>query len=396
MHSRSKSSDHSIPFLGLVLSGVIFCAALIWLCIYVYGWEHRPHELEIHFFSVDGAPAIFIRTPQGHTVLIDGGSSDAVVHSVTTVMPFYDRHIDSVIVSNDDDMHVAGLAAVLGRYSVGRIIEADIPGGLSFMKSQLAPISTAASSTASTTPNAYSVFEEYIQNHHTNVMHVHEGDLFDIDSVQPPDGIHDGSELQGSDIVGHVYFPAFSSASDTPSFLYNATNRPTLSFSLSYGSSVFVFGGFISKREQKYISNEYAPATTSYSSGVGVSPFSTSSSILLYLPQAENSGAVDKGYFTGLEPQYVIFSKKSSAGKTTLKQNGSKGSNSSPAVKIGKSGKPLKPPKPPFSIFDNDASNDGGAIKPILKNITTDAIDGDIEFVSDGTRFREVTVGAKK
>jgi len=80
-------------------------------------------KLKVIFFSVGEGDSIFIETPEGHQILIDGGpSGKAVLEKLESEIPFWDRTIDMVILTHPDADHLAGLNFVLQRYKVENII----------------------------------------------------------------------------------------------------------------------------------------------------------------------------------------------------------------------------------------------------------------------------------
>lgn len=80
--------------------------------------------LKIYFFDIGQGDAIFIETPSGQQILVDGGPDNKVLSKLGESMPFYDKDIDVVIVSHPHADHVVGLIDVLERYEVKNIIEA--------------------------------------------------------------------------------------------------------------------------------------------------------------------------------------------------------------------------------------------------------------------------------
>ncbi len=91
----------------------------IWYAVY---WEDRQGVLTINFLDVGQGDSIFIDTPSGNQILIDGGPDDKVLKELGKVMPFYDRDIDLVMLTHPHQDHVGGLVQVLKRYSVGEVI----------------------------------------------------------------------------------------------------------------------------------------------------------------------------------------------------------------------------------------------------------------------------------
>lgn len=80
--------------------------------------------LKIYFLDVGQGDAVFIETPNGSQVLIDGGPDEKVVSGLSSVMPFYDREIDVVVATHPHADHITGLIEVLKRYDVANVVEA--------------------------------------------------------------------------------------------------------------------------------------------------------------------------------------------------------------------------------------------------------------------------------
>ena len=107
--------------LGLLVAVTIF----IW---YAVGWEDRAGKLMVAFLDVGQGDAIFIESPTGNQMLIDGGPNKSVLRQLGKVMPFYDRSLDMLMVSNPDKDHFAGFLDVLRRYKVALVIEPGTVG----------------------------------------------------------------------------------------------------------------------------------------------------------------------------------------------------------------------------------------------------------------------------
>ena len=103
---------------------------VILLCLSVFAFSthsiasQNDGLLKIYFFDIGQGDSIFIESPTGQQVLVDGGPDNKVLQKLGEVMPFYDKSIDAVIVSHPHSDHIAGLIGVLGRYDVKNIIEA--------------------------------------------------------------------------------------------------------------------------------------------------------------------------------------------------------------------------------------------------------------------------------
>jgi len=102
-----------------VLGALVLVNFVVWYAVA----QQRSHVLTVSFLDVGQGDAIFIESPSGKQVLVDGGPGRAVLRELGTVMPFYDRTIDVIIATHPDADHVTGLSDVLESYQVGLIFE---------------------------------------------------------------------------------------------------------------------------------------------------------------------------------------------------------------------------------------------------------------------------------
>ena len=73
---------------------------------------------------MDSTAAIFLTTPSGRQVLVDGGPSPATLTSALgRQMPFWHRSIDRVVLTHPGAGHSSGLPAVLDRTQAGGWLE---------------------------------------------------------------------------------------------------------------------------------------------------------------------------------------------------------------------------------------------------------------------------------
>lgn len=116
-------------FLFKVRLGVIGALAVILLFLL---WEDVRagdvrsasvgNELKVHFLDIGQGDAIFIETPEGVQVLIDGGPDGTVIRELAELMPFYDRTIDVLVATHPDADHSGGLIDVLERFEISLIL----------------------------------------------------------------------------------------------------------------------------------------------------------------------------------------------------------------------------------------------------------------------------------
>ena len=83
----------------------------------------------ITVMDVGQGDAILLETRTGARMLIDGGPDpDRILLALDERIPPWDRRLDVVVLTHPHEDHVAGLARVLARYSVGRVYEPGMRG----------------------------------------------------------------------------------------------------------------------------------------------------------------------------------------------------------------------------------------------------------------------------
>lgn len=94
------------------------------------------------FFDVGQGDAIYIESPSGIQMLIDGGRDSNVLRKLGHELDYFDRTLDYVLATHPDADHVAGLVDVLKRYDVEAIIlsgnEGDTPVADAFVTASIA------------------------------------------------------------------------------------------------------------------------------------------------------------------------------------------------------------------------------------------------------------------
>lgn len=105
------------------LALLVFITGSIW-----YVAQHFEHEsvLTVAFLDVGQGDAIFIESPSGKQMLIDGGPDKRVIQQLSRVMPFFDKSIDVVLNTHPDKDHIGGLPEVLRRYNVSYVFDPGV------------------------------------------------------------------------------------------------------------------------------------------------------------------------------------------------------------------------------------------------------------------------------
>ena len=86
--------------------------------------------LKFYMLDIGQGDAIFIETPSGNQILVDGGPGKKVLSELGDVMPFFDRSIDAVFLTHPDLDHVGGLPEVLKNYDVDLYVDPGQPDTL--------------------------------------------------------------------------------------------------------------------------------------------------------------------------------------------------------------------------------------------------------------------------
>lgn len=94
----------------------------------IFIWKVNAQErlLTVAFLDVGQGDAIFIETPSGNQMLIDGGRGKQVLRELGDLMPIGDTSIDIVLATHPDSDHIGGLPEVFDRYEVGMFIEPGV------------------------------------------------------------------------------------------------------------------------------------------------------------------------------------------------------------------------------------------------------------------------------
>lgn len=197
-----------------------------------YAWldGQRAPALEVYIFSLKSGTSILIRTPEDRRILIGGGATGEVVRSVSSILPFYSRHIDMLISPSDDDKVVTGLIDIADRYNID---EAYVPALTAQMLG-----SSSTTRVVGTSSSTYQIFLDTLSRKYIPTHEVSAGD----------------SIMLGNNVIAQVLFP------EPPGkFPYTKANPPELVLNITYRSHSILILGNTSKKIQDFL------ATTSLS-----------------------------------------------------------------------------------------------------------------------------------
>lgn len=99
--------------------------------IFYFIWQNSHKGFTFAMLNVGQGDALFIESPTGTQVLVDGGPPKKILNQLASIMSPFDRTIDAFIITNPDQDHIAGFLDILKLYKVDRVFE---PGTLTDSK----------------------------------------------------------------------------------------------------------------------------------------------------------------------------------------------------------------------------------------------------------------------
>jgi competence protein ComEC len=167
-------------------------------------------NLKVIFFDVGQGDSIFIETPQGHQILIDGGpSGKLVLEKLSHQIPFWDKTIDLVVLTHPDYDHLAGLNYVLQRYEVENILWTGILKGT----------------------GTFGKWQKVLAGEKANIIIAKRGQI-----------------IKAGNVLFCVFYPFENLAGE---FFNDTSNDTSVVLKLVFGKSTFLFTGDISKKTEK-------------------------------------------------------------------------------------------------------------------------------------------------
>lgn len=102
---------------------LILLAVILFLLWSYVQHENRQGILKFVVLDVGQGDSLFIESPTGKRVLVDGGPNRNLMREISKVMPWYDRHIDILVVTNPDRDHYEGFLPLLQKYKTDLFLE---------------------------------------------------------------------------------------------------------------------------------------------------------------------------------------------------------------------------------------------------------------------------------
>lgn len=116
-----KTFSHVYDYLRwYVLMALAIFSIILWSVVF---HENQHGLLTFAVLNIGQGDSLFIESPTGTQVLVDGGPDKNLMKEISKVVPWYDRHIDMLVVTNPDKDHYEGFIPLLNKYSVDVVLE---------------------------------------------------------------------------------------------------------------------------------------------------------------------------------------------------------------------------------------------------------------------------------
>ena len=109
----------------IILVFLLICANIY---IFKLDWRFSHRTVTFAMLDVGQGDALFIESPTGTQLLIDSGSPGKILNKLPQVMPFFDKIIDGIIITNPNQNNIGGFMDVVKNYKVNKIFESGILG----------------------------------------------------------------------------------------------------------------------------------------------------------------------------------------------------------------------------------------------------------------------------
>jgi beta-lactamase superfamily II metal-dependent hydrolase len=219
--------------------GLLFFITLV--LVYVLVLLTTPTKLKVSFLDVGQGDAIFVQTPSGKSMMIDGGVSNIVLSKLSSDLSYFDNDIDVMVATHPDADHITGLIPVLEKYGVKNFVTSPVVGNTKIFED----------------------LHKHVLEEHADSYIAKTGDVIDF---------HDG-------VIAHILYPQATYHGNK-----NDTNDASVSVLVTYGDESFLLTGDLpSKEESKLLDAGLPKNITVYKAGHHGSKYSSGEQLLTYI-----------------------------------------------------------------------------------------------------------------
>lgn len=104
----------------LLLLGLFALGFILWNVMLS---KNEEGILTFAVLDIGQGDSLFIKSPTGKQILIDGGPGNNLSREIGKVLSWYDRSVDMIVVTNPDSDHYEGFIKFLDKYKVGKVLE---------------------------------------------------------------------------------------------------------------------------------------------------------------------------------------------------------------------------------------------------------------------------------
>ena len=102
---------------------IVFILLVVSVFLIYFDWQNSHKQFTFAMLDIGQGDALFIESPTGTQVLVDGGPPKNILGKLSQVMSPFDSSIDAIIITNPDQDHIGGFLDVLKTYHVGKVFE---------------------------------------------------------------------------------------------------------------------------------------------------------------------------------------------------------------------------------------------------------------------------------
>ena len=132
VQSPAREHGGSAPSWKWMVFSVVFALFPITAHVFQNGFY-------VTFLSIGQGDATYIKMPSGDDWLVDGGPDETVLYKLGQELSWFDRTIETMVLTHADADHITGLLDVASRYRVDRLVVSD-PRPRSDLFRQLKPL----------------------------------------------------------------------------------------------------------------------------------------------------------------------------------------------------------------------------------------------------------------